>query len=295
MSSNNKYRKVDQTDNPNKSSETECGCLGELEKTEILPKFKTCLHTNNLLATPGLNTTKKDALSMSGFKNHELIASLKHLTKNPTKGYKDYQHLQVDFKNDKNKNNTINIDFTKITKNNPITVSLKLFLSKSVCPKTIKKYVDVFQKIYSDTLEKGEYASKKECLEKLDKEHGHSGNSSNISSSRSSVSGPSETYTLDTEMSNETTLDPCSKFKIDMLIISLSKNIKNYNCCNNKDYIIKQYIYPFYQQLEYLVKNDRVKNIGLSDVTTEMLKTLENYCEIKPSVVQVKYRAVLDR
>ena len=290
MSSAEKYQKMSLQEDP-------CGCLENdgtvTPKVTTEARFKTCLHTGNLL-TSGHENIRKDALSISGFKNHELVSGLKFL--NQKIKAKNFTHLNVDY--EKNLNTTIDIDFTKITTNNPITVSLKLFLSKSVCPKTVKKYVDVFQKIYGDTLVKNEYASRKDCLEKIQRERNLSGEkekeqqdgmdsqqTSGHSSARSSISTQGN---LDQDTPLDDVNDPCSKFKIDILVLSLSKNIRDYASTSH----IQDYVYPFYRQLEDLVESDRVRNIGLSDVTSEMLTELENHCRVKPSVVQVKYTSM---
>lgn len=200
--------------------------------------FKTVLHTDNLLnLQSNIFTNQKNALSTSGFKNHELMKSLEYFDKNNTS-------LQLD-------NNLssaqIDVDFTKIHKNNPITVSLKLFLSKETRPESIAKYVDVFLNLYINSMEKANYASRSECEDKVRESRSNSG-SSNKSNSLNESGIEQDCVNVDTllpslapEMSPEELKKkskhnnkvPCPKFQIDMLIISLSKDVNNYEDIEN--------------------------------------------------------------
>lgn len=263
--------------------------------------LKNTLHTNNLLSI-GHNTIAKDALSTSGFKNNELLTSLKYLQKTTKKSSKKFDHLKVDFSDPQNENNLINVDFTKITKKNPLTVSLKLFLSKTTCPHSIKKYIDIFHKIYIDTIEKAEYASREECLEKIKKQQELQKMQNAKKRHESSESGFADTSSTSIQtttnisprkqpLEQPESLDPCSKYKIDMLILSLSKDLDRVDL-EEKNSSIKDYIYKFYEKLEDLHDSGRVQNIGLSDLSSEMVADLEKQARIQPSVLQVKYTSM---
>lgn len=245
--------------------------------------FKTAIHTGNLLHIMAPSVTE-NALKKSGFKNHELLNSLKYLTKN----HDNFNHLSIinsmsnmtiKDSNEKlldsacidNNNNpqnfdhskNIKIDPCKISKDNPIMVSLKLFLSCQTPPSSIPRYVEAFQKMFIKTVIKQERAS---C--------------SDYKSYRRMSDATSESNEdIKSDSSNSKIYE---KFKIDMLILSLSKNVKNY--CNTNEYI-----YPYYEALEKLVLSKRVKNIGMSDISIHHLENLEDTVKVKPSIVQIKY------
>lgn len=221
--------------------------------------FKNCLHTNNILK---LNlptqisdiSNGKHALSTFGLKNIELQEALKKLLLDQNQA--NFNKLRVDFDNlDSFEHNfgngNIDIDFGRIEPKNPLLISLKLFISKTVTPDDIEKYVNTFQEILIKTLTRSDYA-----------------NDCSIATKKEEI---------------------CQKYKIDMLILSLSKDGSGPNS-NNQTYSSIDYILPYYKKLEELVEKKLVKNIGVSDVSDiSMLEKLQEQTKIPPAAIQVKY------